>query len=78
LPAPVDLSRLNLNVLRPSLSRKIYNPGRHEGYVVYGLGGPRILVSYPFHGATDEEYDVYTNSIDAVTSLTMRGYHGTC
>ncbi len=76
LPPANDLSRLNLNVLQPSLSRKFYNPGRHEGYLVYGIGGPRILVSYPFFGATDEAYDVYGNSVDVVTSLMMRGYHG--
>lgn len=76
LPPTNNLSHLSLNVLQPSLSRKFYNPGRHEGYLVYGLGGPRVLVSYPFYGATNETYDVYGNSVDVVTSLMMRGYHG--
>lgn len=70
-------AKLNLNVLQPSLSRKLYNPGRHPGYLVYGLGGPRILVSHPFQGLGGETYDVYNNSVDVVTSLMNRGYTGT-
>jgi hypothetical protein len=44
---------------------------------VYGLGGPRILVSHPFQGRTEDIYDLYANSIDVVTSLCLRGYRGT-
>jgi hypothetical protein len=72
--------RLNVfasNVLNPSLSRKLYHAGRHHGSLVYGLGGPRILVSHPFQGIDRDIYDIYANSIDVVTSLNLRGYHGT-
>lgn len=72
-----DLARFNSNVLQPSLSRKLFNPGRHHGYLVYGLGGPRILVSHPFQGSRGETYDIYNNSVDVVTSLMNRGYFGT-
>lgn len=72
------LGAFNHNVLNPSLSRKLYRAGRHHGSLVYGLGGPRILISHPFQGIDREVfYDVYANSIDVVTSLNMRGYHGT-
>lgn len=76
LPEGVDLLRFNSHVMIPSLSRKLYNPGRHFGYLVYGIGGPRILVSLPFKGATSSMYDVYTHSVDVATSLITRGYHG--
>ncbi len=71
-----DLRNFNSHVVMPSFSRKLYNPGRHNGYLVYGLGGPRILVSHPFRGASGELYDVYGNSVDVATSLITRGYHG--
>ena len=67
---------LALNVLQPSLSRKLYRAGRHHGSLVYGLGGPRILVSHPFRGRSGDIYDVYNNSLDVVTSLYMRGFDG--
>jgi len=51
LPQTDALERFNHNVLMPSMARKLYNPGRHPGYLVYGLGGPKILVSHPFRGA---------------------------
>jgi hypothetical protein len=70
-------ARLNLNILQPSLSRKLYRAGRHHGSLVYGLGGPRILVSHPFRGKAGDIYDVYTNSVDVVTSLITRGFDGT-
>jgi len=71
------INRFNLNVLQPSIARKLYNPGSRHGFVVYGLGGPKILVSHPFQGIKGEIYDVYNNSVDVVTSLMMRGYEGT-
>lgn len=79
LPQSEEVEKLALNVLQPSLSRKLYNPGRHPGYLVYGLGGPKILVSHPFRGitASREVYDVYRNSLDVVTSLMIRGFSGT-
>jgi hypothetical protein len=69
-------ARLALNVLQPSLSRKLYRAGRHHGSLVYGLGGARILVSHPFRGRVGDIYDVYNNSLDVVTSLQMRGFDG--
>jgi hypothetical protein len=71
------LNGFNSNVIQPSLARKLYNPGRHHGYLVYGLGGPKILVSHPFQGVGRVVYDVYNNSADVVTSLMNRGYAGT-
>ena len=76
LRAGTDLGRFNSHVMIPSLSRKLYNPGRHHGYLVYGIGEPRILVSLPFKGSTSDNYDVYNHSVDVVTSLMTRGYHG--
>lgn len=77
LPPDRRLDKFTSNVLNPSLSRKLYRAGRHHGSLVYGLGGPRILVSHPFQGIDGDIYDVYANSIDVVTSLNLRGYHGT-
>lgn len=77
LPADRRLNKFTSNVLNPSLSRKLYRAGRHHGSLVYGLGGPRILVSHPFQGIDGDIYDVYANSTDVVTSLNLRGYHGT-
>jgi len=65
------------NVVNPESSKKIFNPGTRPGYVVYGLGGPRILVSHPFKGKGKSTYAVYENSLDVVTSLNSRGYFGT-
>lgn len=72
-----ELARFNSNVIMPSLSRKLFNPGCGHGYMVYGFGGPRILVSHPFQGVSRHSYEVYNNSVDVVTSLMARGYVGT-
>jgi hypothetical protein len=77
LPQSAKLARFNSNVVQPSLSRKLYNPGGRNGIIVYGLGGPRILVSHPFRGASKDLYDVYTNSADVVRGLVNRGFLGT-
>lgn len=63
-------------MVNSGLSRKIYIPGRREGFLVHGLGGPRILLSLPFHGTDRYHYPVFENTIDVVTSLTFRGYLG--
>lgn len=76
LPQSVKLNGFNANVLQPSLSRKLYRAGRHHGSLVYGVGGPRILVSHPFREIDDDIYDLYQNSVDVVTSLQVRGYFG--
>lgn len=77
LKASSKLDEFSHNIIQPSLSRKMYNTGRGNGFMVFGFGGPRILVSLPFHGAVGEMYDIYMNSIDVVTSLVMRGFYGT-
>ncbi len=77
LPADSVIGRFAHNVLNPSLSRKLYNPGCQQGYVVYGLLRPRVLVSVPFKGATEYLYDVFSNSLDVATGLNIRGYFGT-
>ncbi|MFI1155872.1 hypothetical protein [Streptomyces sioyaensis] len=76
LPEGDDLAKISSNLLQPSLSRKLYNPGTHRGYVTYGLGGPRMLISHPFQGINGEVYGVYENSSDVATSLLARGYRG--
>ena len=76
LPPDHRLDKFTSNVLNPSLSRELYHAGRHHGSLVYGLGGPRILVSHPFQGIDGDIYDVHANSLDVVTSLNLRGYHG--
>jgi hypothetical protein len=73
----IELKEFASNVIRPVLSRKLYNPGGRDGLVVYGLGGPRILVSHPFRGANRDVYDIYMNSVDIVGSLMTRGFLGT-
>jgi hypothetical protein len=40
LRASPELNNFNHNVINTGLSRKIYNPGRKDGYLVYGIGGP--------------------------------------
>jgi hypothetical protein len=77
LPSYRTTDRLNGNVIRPTVSNVLYAPGTHAGYMVYGVGGPRILVSHPYRGISRDAYDVYMNSIDVVTSLMSRGYFGT-
>lgn len=76
LRASPDIDRFAHNVVNPGLSRKLFNPGRNQGYLVYGLGRPRVLVSLPFKEGSEYTYDVYSNSIDVATSLGMRGYFG--
>ena len=77
LRASPTIDRFCHNVVNSGLSRKIYIPGRREGYLVHGLGGPRILLSLPFHGTNRYHYPVFENTIDVVTSLNIRGYLGT-
>ncbi len=54
LPASTGAEAFAFNVIQPSLSRKLYRSGTHHGSVVYGLGGPRMLVSHPFEGVSHE------------------------
>ncbi|HEY5723534.1 MAG TPA: hypothetical protein VIT45_14560 [Allosphingosinicella sp.] len=76
LRASPEIDRFCHNVVNSGLSRKLYIPGRREGFVVYGLGGPRILLSLRFHGTDRYHYPVFQNTIDVVTSLQVRGYFG--
>lgn len=77
LKACHGLNNFDHNVFNPEAARKVFSPGSKPGYVVYGLGGPRILVSHPFKGRGKLSYAVYENSVDVVTSLNVRGYYGT-
>lgn len=77
LKACHGLNNFDHNVFNPEAARKVFSPGSKPGYVVYGLGGPRILVSHPFKGRRKLSYAVYENSVDVVTSLNQRGYYGT-
>lgn len=72
----IEISRFNHNVINARLSRQLYHPGRKLGYLVHGLGGPRILVSHPFRGCSNTGYDIYRNAVDVVTSLGARGWYG--
>ena len=71
-----ELFNFRHNVVNQGLSRYIYNPGCREGWLVYGIGGPKILVSLPFRGATRFTYDVYNNSLEVASSLAALGYSG--
>ncbi len=77
MPLDSASERVNSHVLRPSLSRKLYNPGWHDDqHVVYGLGGPRILVSHPFKASNRQTYDVHGNASEIVADLMLRGFEG--
>jgi hypothetical protein len=77
LRAGAKLDDFNHNVVDLSFGRKLFNPGKRPGYLVYGIGGPRILISLPFVGANRFFYNVFSNSWEVVTSLMLRGYFGT-
>lgn len=64
------------NIYDPWLSKALYAPGTHPGYIVYGLGSPRILVSHPFFNLVGEVYSVYEHTRPAAIELFTRGYHG--
>lgn len=56
-------------MVQSSLSRKLYRAGRHHGSLVYGLSGPRILVSHPFQG----QEDVYAKPASRTTRSSTPG-----
>ena len=76
LRASPEIDRFCHNVVNCGMSRIVYIPGRREGYVVYGVGGPRILLSLRFHGTDRYHYPVFQNTLDVITSLQLRGYFG--
>jgi hypothetical protein len=76
LPQCEDLAKFNSHVISPSLSRKLYRPGLNHGFLVYGLGGPKILISHPFQGIRGDKYDLYNNSSEVISTLHNQGYYG--
>jgi hypothetical protein len=78
LPQASCVSRFNSNVLMSSLSRELYNPGCRHGTLVYGLGGPKILISHSFRDVDGEiSCDSYRVSLEIIRALMTRGYTGT-
>jgi hypothetical protein len=76
LRADPSLLFFNTTYLQTTLARPLYAAGRHPGSLVYGVSGPRILISHPFQGIAEDIYNMYDNASDLVTALTFRGYHG--
>jgi hypothetical protein len=76
LPENRWLHFFNTTYLQTSLARPLYAAGRHTGSLVYGVSGPRILVSHPFQGISGDIYNMYDNASDLVVALNHRGYHG--
>jgi hypothetical protein len=76
LPANKSFHFYNTTYFQTTLARPLYAAGRHPGWLVYGVSGPRILVSHPFQGITGDVYNMYDNTSDIVAALTYRGYHG--
>jgi hypothetical protein len=76
LPARRSLLFFNTTYFQTSLARPLFAAGRHPGSLVYGVTGPRILISHPFQGIAGAIYNMYDNASDLVAALTYRGYHG--
>mgnify|MGYP003384780379 CR=1 FL=1 len=76
LPGNQKLQFFNSTYMQTTLARPLYAAGRHPGALVYGVSGPRILVSHPFQGISGEIYNMYDNASDLVAALNYRGYHG--
>lgn len=76
LPSNPAIHFFNTTYLQTTLARPLYAAGRHPGSLVYGVSGPRILISHPFQGITKDIYNIYDNASDLVAVLTHRGYHG--
>lgn len=76
LPGNGRLQFFNTTYMQTTLARRLYAAGRHPGALVYGVSGPRILVSHPFQGIAGEIYNMYANASDLVAALSCRGYHG--
>lgn len=66
----------NTTYMQTTLARPLYAAGRQPGSLVYGVSGPRLLVSHPFQGITGDIYNMYDNASDLVAALMHRGYHG--
>lgn len=76
LPANPSLLFFNTTYFQTTIARPLYHAGRHQGSLVYGVSGPRILISHPFQGISGDIYNMYENASDLVAALTYRGYHG--
>lgn len=76
LPAKRSLLFFNTTYFQTTIARPLYAAGRHPGSLVYGVSGPRILVSHPFQGITGDIYNMYDNTSDLVAALIYQGYHG--
>jgi len=78
LPQANCVNGFNSNVLMPALSRDLYNPGCRHGTLVYGLGGPKILISHSFRDVDGEiSCESYRISAGIIRALMARGYTGT-
>ncbi len=76
LPANKSLQFFNTTYMQTTLARPLYAAGGPVGSLVYGVSGPRILVSHPFQGISGDIYNMYDNASDLVAALNYRGYHG--
>ena len=72
LPRAFDGSApLATRALRTDWARRLYRPGLHAAASVYGLGGPRILVSCP-----RSEGELLSGARQVLTGLLVRGFRG--
>ena len=76
LLADQSLHFFNTTYFQTTLARPLYAAGRHPGSLVYGVSGPRILVSHPFQGIAGDIYNMYDNTSDLVAALMHKGFHG--
>ncbi len=76
LPQGPEVDALNTHVLQPSLARKLYHPGFRHGFVVWGLGGPDMLVSHPFRGVLGGTYSIVEGTRGIAEYLMANGYVG--
>jgi hypothetical protein len=76
LPQGPEVGAFSTNLLQPSLARKFYHPGLHPGYLVWGLGGPDMLVSHPFRGVSGGTYGIGPPTRQIAEYLMASGYVG--
>jgi hypothetical protein len=76
LPQGPEVGAFSTNLLQPSLGRKLYHPGLHPGYLVWGLGGPDMLVSHPFRGVSGGVYGIGPPTKRIAEHLMASGYVG--
>lgn len=76
LPQGPEADAFSLHLLQPSLARKLYHPGVHHGFVVWGLGGPDMMVSHPFRGVEGATYGIGEATAGIAEHLMANGYVG--